>query len=183
MGGGASNRVFAAALVCVGAAVGAVLGDRGIPQPQVASEPSGVDTTTVEGVITVHVGGWVARPGVVQVPAGSIVADAVVLAGGALTGALVDQINLASQLRDGDQVIVPGPESAIAGEGEAGPLSINRADSSSLQTIAGVGPVLADRIVAHREEHGPFDRVEDLLEVPGIGEAKLAAMRDHVRVP
>ena len=181
--GGASTRFVVVALICLGVAAGATLGYRDRPRADFAADSASGEPLVAARIIAIHVGGWVARPGVVKVPDGAIVADALTAAGGALTGALVDRINLAAGLRDGDQVIVPGPGSAFEPEGEAGPLSINRADSSSLQDIPGVGPVLADRIVAYREKHGPFGSVEDLLAVPGIGETKLAAMRDHVRVP
>ncbi len=181
--GGANTRVVVIALICLGVAAGAILGYRDRPRADITAGSTVGESLVPASVIAVHVGGWVARPGVVRVPEGSIVAEALVAAGGALPGAHVDHINLASALRDGDQVIVPGPGAAVAPSGEAGPPSINRADSTSLQDIPGVGPVLADRIVTYREEHGPFESVEDLLEVPGIGEAKLAAMRDHIRVP
>jgi competence protein ComEA len=69
------------------------------------------------------------------------------------------------------------------GVGDDGLIALNQADASVLEDLPGVGPVLAERIVAHREANGPFDTVEDLLEVPGIGEAKLAAMRDSISVP
>ncbi|HJQ90321.1 MAG TPA: helix-hairpin-helix domain-containing protein, partial [Acidimicrobiia bacterium] len=69
------------------------------------------------------------------------------------------------------------------GERDDGLISLNQADASALEELPGVGPVLADRIVAHREANGPFETIEDLLEVPGIGEAKLAAMRDSIAVP
>jgi competence protein ComEA len=64
-----------------------------------------------------------------------------------------------------------------------GLISLNQADAAALEALPGVGPVLAERIIAHREERGPFQSVEDLLEVPGIGEAKLASIRDLVAVP
>ena len=88
----------------------------------------------------------------------------------------------------GDQVQVPGPgtEAPPSGSGVAGSsglISLNRADATALQDLPGVGPVLAERIVAHRDANGPFEAVEDLLDVPGIGETKLAAIRDLVSVP
>lgn len=136
-------------------------------------------------MLEVHVAGWVADPGVVELHEGAIVADAVAAAGGMRRGARADLINLAAPLGDGEQVVVPGPESgdvptAPAGDGV---ISLNRADAGELEGLPGVGPVLADRIVAHREQVGGFERVEDLLQVPGIGESKLAAIRDLIKVP
>ncbi len=135
--------------------------------------------------ITVHVSGAVARPGLVSLPADARIADAVRAAGGALPGAMLSGLNLAAPLADGQQVVVP---SAVAGGAVAagsadGRVHVNVADAADLEGLPGVGPVLAERIVAYRAEHGPFTAVEDLLDVPGIGEAKLAAIRDVVQVP
>jgi competence protein ComEA len=138
--------------------------------------------------MSVHVSGWVVNPGVVTVVQGGIVADAIAAAGGARPGAALDAINLAGPVADGDQVQVPGPGTVAPppASGEAGTpglVSLNRADVTALQELPGLGPVLAQRIVEHREANGPFETVEDLLDVPGIGEAKLAAIRDLVAVP
>jgi competence protein ComEA len=82
---------------------------------------------------------------------------------------------------DGDQIVVP----AVGEPGEVGDglIDLNRATAQELAQLHGIGPVLAERIVAHREEHGPFDSVESLLDVPGIGEAKLALLRSGVSGP
>jgi competence protein ComEA len=120
---------------------------------------------------------------------GAIVADAVTAAGGALQGALLGAVNLARPLTEGEHVQIPGPgdasmpESAAGNDPVDGLIPINQADASALEELPGVGPVLAERIVSHREANGPFESVDDLLEVPGIGEAKLASMRDLIRVP
>jgi competence protein ComEA len=94
-------------------------------------------------------------------------------------------VNLAAPLADGQQLSVPrvsadGEAAAVAGDGR---VRLNLAGVEELETLPGVGPVLAERIVAYRQEHGPFAVVEDLLDVPGIGEGKLAALRDAVLVP
>ena len=135
--------------------------------------------------LTVHVGGWVARPGLVELPTDSRVADAIAAAGGVLPGALTEAINLAEPLIDGTQVIVPGPTADSGADFGAGPaddsrVHLNRATAAELDDLPGIGPVIAERIIAHRTEHGPFRAVEDLLDVPGIGEAKLASLRDLV---
>jgi len=136
--------------------------------------------------VTVHVGGWVARPGLVDLAADARVADAIAAAGGALPGGVTEAINLAEPVIDGMQVLVPGPDTPSVGtEGRAGAtgdgrIHLNRATASELDALPGIGPVIAERIVAHRTEHGPFTAVEDLLDVPGIGEAKLASLRDLV---
>ena len=137
--------------------------------------------------LTVHVSGAVVHPGLVNVPSGARIADVVSAAGGALPDADLRALNLAAPVRDGEQVAVPGQSEAAAVGGGAvdgdGRVRINLADAIELQALPGVGPVLAERIVAHRDERGPFAVVEDLLDVSGIGEGKLASLRDSVVVP
>ena len=159
----------------------------------------GTSAPASSGTIVVHVSGAVANPGVVSVPSGARVADAVAAAGGVDRSADVTAINLAAPLADGDQVVVPqaagsgGGGPAIAGtpsvgvggssaEGTGDKVALNLAGPADLETLPGVGPVLASRIIAHRQANGPFQAVEDLLDVPGIGEATLAGFRDLVVV-
>ena len=141
-------------------------------------------------VIVVHVSGRVARPGLVRVDGSARVGDVIMAAGGALPGARLGEINLAAPVTDGGQVVVPGPGTGarIGGwSGEGGQdrprVSINRATSMELEGVPGLGPVLAARIVDYREASGPFREVEDLLDVAGIGEKKLAALREYIVAP
>lgn len=179
--GSGLNRPVVAALVGAAALLGGLgLGMLGADTATVVEAVG--PRVTVSQLLDVHVAGWVGNPGVVQVPAGSIVADAISAAGGLRPGAGVEAINLAATLADGDQVVVPGPSQAPSVDpAQDGPLSLNRATAGQLQDLPGVGPVLAQRIVDHRDANGRFETVEDLLEVPGIGEAKLAGLRDLVR--
>jgi competence protein ComEA len=133
--------------------------------------------------IVVHVSGAVLDPGVVTVPADSRVLDVVIAAGGATRVADLTRVNLAAAVRDGERVIVPFEGEMEAGSASHAGVDLNAASSTALEQLPGVGPVLAARIVAYRDEHGPFDTVEGLLDVPGIGEAKLAAMRDAIAAP
>ena len=113
--------------------------------------------------------------------AGSRVADAITAAGGASTSANLSAVNLAAPIDDGMQLVVPGmAESADlqAVSANDGRIDINRAGVSGLSDLPGVGAVLAGRTVAYREKNGPFAAVEDLLDVSGIGEGKLAAIRE-----
>ena len=184
------ERTWKLGLSLAGAAV-VVGGWLGSVQKTPAPAPSGRVTIPVSapsGTIRVHVAGWVASPGVVSVPDDALVADAVAAAGGLRAGAFADAINLAAPVSAGAQIVVPGPDGSGATNegapgGGGGPISINHANASDLESLPGVGPVLAARIVAHRDRNGPFETVEDLLEVPGIGEAKLAALRDLITVP
>jgi competence protein ComEA len=149
-----------------------------------------VDTVdTVEAkpdmMLTVHVSGAVLEPGVVVVPAGSRVADALAAAGGARHDADLSSINLAATIGDGDLVTVPSivTRGPVAQQPAVTGTDINRASASQLEELPGVGPVLAESIVEYRNENGPFAEVEDLLDVSGIGEAKLAGMRDDIVAP
>lgn len=181
MGDGPSRTGFVVALIAmaVAAGVGAGFLSRAPSPPEYAASPR---STIDRGMVDVHVAGWVVSPGVVTVRQGAIVAEAIEAAGGLKVGARPDSLNLASVVGQGDQILVPGPEADTTPGGERdGLLSINQATASELQALPGVGPVLAERIVAYRNDNGLFDRLEDLLEVPGIGETKLAAMRDLVR--
>ena len=154
------------------------------------------------GEVTVHVRGRIARPGVVTLPAGSRVVDAIEAAGGVKAGASIGALNLARLLVDGEQVAVgvrgeKGDPSGIpagvtdagsSGGPEGGPsgggalLDLNAATASELEELPGIGPVLAERIVQWREDNGRFTDVEVLGEVSGIGDALMAQLRPLVRV-
>lgn len=176
----AAFMALAVVAVSIGGLMGRVSGP-GVPGPSttvhVSTEPPSPDT------VRVHVSGMVVAPGVVDVPSDAIVADAIDAAGGLLPEAVVDHINLAAPVSAGGQIVVPGPEDQSPSNPGAGDglLSLNRATPGELESLPGVGPVLAERIVSFREESGGFETVEDLLEVPGIGEAKLGAIRDLVQ--
>lgn len=131
------------------------------------------------GDVVVDVVGEVRRPGVVRLPLGSRVIDAVDAAGGLRPGARA-VVNLARLLVDGEQIVVGG--SGVGGHAATttadGRVNINTATASTIEQLPGVGPVLAERIVDYREQHGPFRQVRDLLDVPGIGDAKFAQLSD-----
>jgi len=142
--------------------------------------------------LRIHVAGAVAHPGIVELAPGARVAQAIEAAGGTLEGANPDGVNLAAALEDGDQVRVPWLSPAT-GEAAAGPapgapetpgavVNLNTATLAELDRLPGIGPSLAREILAYREAHGAFASVDDLLLVPGIGPAKLAALRDCVRI-
>jgi competence protein ComEA len=133
--------------------------------------------------ITVHVSGAVRRPGLVEIPSDARVADVVVAAGGASADADLAAVNLAGSVVDGARIVVPWRSGGAEGADGPGPIRVNQATVAELEAIPGVGPVLAARIVDHREAHGPFTVVEDLLDVAGIGEGKLAAIREDVAIP
>lgn len=181
--------MVALAVATVALVAGAWLG-RGLApvDPGPTLTPATVGYVSAD-LLVVHVSGWVASPGLVELPGGARLGDAIAAAGGVRPGAALASVNLAQILSDGQQVVVPRPgtgESQVAADGSAptdGKVRVNQATADELERLPGVGPVLAERIVAHREEMGPFETVEDLLAVSGIGEAKLASIRDFVVVP
>ena len=134
--------------------------------------------------VVVSVGGRVPRPGLLRLPAGSRVDDAVRAAGGALPGADLGALNLARRLVDGEQIQVGVPQSAVA-PGASGPaalLDLNGATLQQLDALPGIGPVLAQKVLDWRTEHGRFGSVDQLREVPGIGESKYAELKGKVGV-
>lgn len=183
------------ALVVVGAAVlaGALFAHaRARPvelgaAPAAPAEVAAASPSAAPAPVVVHVAGAVRSPGVYELAAGARVWDAVQAAGGPVADAEVDAINLARPLGDGERIYVPrrgeGPPGAGgAGGGDGGPLDLNTATAAQLETLPGIGPVLAARIVDYREQHGRFRSVRDLLKVAGIGPKKFASIEPHVRV-
>ena len=148
-----------------------------LPSPGAAPAPA------VEVVVDVQ--GKVRRPGVVRLPAGSRVLDALRAAGGPRPGVPTTSLNLARQLADGEQVVLdPGAAvgSPTVGAAGGGPVNLNTASLEDLDGLPGVGPVLAQRILDWRSEHGRFSAVEELQEVPGIGPSTYADLKDRVSV-
>jgi competence protein ComEA len=141
--------------------------------------------------VTVHVAGAVRRPGVYRLAPRSRVVDAVRRAGGVRRRADLSALNLAARVEDGRQVVVPlrAAPGAPASGGAAGagaapevPIDLNTATPEQLDELDGIGPGMAGAILEYREEHGGFGSVEELGQVPGIGEKRLAALREKVRV-
>jgi competence protein ComEA len=134
----------------------------------------------------VHVAGAVRRPGLMRVPAGSRVAVALERAGGPTRRADLTAVNLAARLQDGQQIVVPAAghvgraaaadSAAAAGSAEA-PVHLSTATVEQLDGIDGIGPTLAERIIEYRDAHGGFRSIQELGEVEGIGEKRLATLR------
>jgi competence protein ComEA len=139
--------------------------------------------------VTVDVAGAVEKPGVYRLSSAQRVEDALERAGGPTRRADLSQINRAAKLEDGRQILVPARASkSIAAAAPSGatapdqPVNLNTATLEQLDTLDGVGPATAQKILDFRTEHGGFGSVEELDQIPGIGEKRLAALRDRVRV-
>lgn len=153
--------------------------------------------TPAPAELWVHVAGAVVAPGLYELGPSARVADAISAAGGVLVTADLDRVNLAAALHDGQRLWVPvegeepppvvaGVSPSGAGAAGSGPapdgaaIDVNTADAALLESLPGVGPATAAAIIAHRDQRGPFATVDQLLDVRGIGPAKLAALRDLV---
>jgi competence protein ComEA len=135
----------------------------------------------------VHVAGEVRRPGVYRVAAGARAIEAIRRAGGPTGRADLSALNLAAPVQDGQQVLIPAraPRAGGGGVGEggaagAGPVSLSSATEEDLERLDGIGPTIAARIVEWRRAHGGFASIDQLLDVPGIGPARLEALRAQV---
>jgi competence protein ComEA len=168
---------------------------RSLPSPvevrasTVPPTPAPGATPSPETVLLVDVAGWVRRPGVYQFAEGARVIDAIDAAGGARPGALLQSLNLAAPLVDGTQILVPREGAAppdgsvVVGPGVvAGLVNVNTATPAELETLPGIGEVIAQAIVDHRTDNGPFTSVDQLLDVSGIGDATLESIRELVTV-
>lgn len=148
--------------------------------------PAESPVTPTSDELIVHVAGEVHDPGIVTLPAGSRVIDAIQGAGGATDNAQLDALNLAAHIHDGDYVLVPDrsaqppaagqPPGAAAAPGSPATINLNTADSAALETLPGVGPATAAKILQHREQHGPYTALTDLEAVSGIGPSTLARL-------
>ena len=180
---------------------------RSLPKPvAVQAGPAAPATTGASGVapvsgspapspvpLFVDVAGWVRQPGVYEFATGQRVIDAVEAAGGARPGADLTALNLAAPLTDGTQILVPKAGAAPAGTGGTVPgtvtgtdggtlVNINTADATALETLDGVGEVIAAAIVEYRTQNGPFTSVDQLEDVSGIGPSTMEGIRDSVTV-
>lgn len=176
--------VLALAVVGVLAAVLAgvvLLRSRPSALPLAAPTVTGsVTSTTSAGGLIVDVAGKVRHPGLVRLPMGARVDDALRAAGGALPGVPTVELNLARKLADGEQVLVG--VAVAGGPSGSGLLNLNTATVSDIDGLPGIGPVLAQRIIDWRTEHSRFASVDQLREVSGIGESKYAALKAKVTV-
>ncbi|HEY8083538.1 MAG TPA: ComEA family DNA-binding protein [Solirubrobacterales bacterium] len=181
----------AVALLLVGARAIRAEGSGGASFAPASAEPSSGGNFSLQsgssGDVVVDVAGAVQRPGVYRLPSGARVIDAVDRAGGPASGALLEAINRAAKLTDGQQVVVPDRVSMAATAGAAGaaiqdvPISLGGATVEQLDTIEGIGPVTAQKIVEYRDLHGGLASVEQLDELSGIGPATMESLRTRLQ--
>jgi competence protein ComEA len=155
--------------------------------PVLPARASSAPAAATPKLLVVDVVGAVRRPGLVQLAEGSRVADAIARAGGLRRGAERAGVNFAAPVSDGQQVVVPQRGAAVAagaGAGSAaastGPVSLSSATAEQLDTLPGVGPVTAEKIVAYRQQHGAFRSVDELDAISGIGPSRIANLRGLV---
>ena len=197
--------------LAVGVFVGIIVGVGGMtlskqvqPAPIVIVPPEPTTTpeaTATPGPIRVFVNGQVAQPAVYELPPGSLVESAIEAAGGFTEEADTAVVNLAQPLSDGVQVYVPSEEEDVpvpltvvskpntspamvsaGGSTAVGLININTATIEELDTLPGIGPSTAQKIIEYRESNGPFAAIENIMDVTGIGEAKFAKIKDQITV-
>jgi len=183
------RRLLAAGLLCAVAVLLALrhLGGHAAAAPLVVAPlaPHAARVAPAARPLMVDVAGAVRRPGLYRFELGSRVADAIARAGGLARRAERTAVNLAAPLADGEQVLVaargsPSVGAAGAPSGTTGPVSLSSATAEQLDTLPGVGPVTAQKIIEYRQAHGPFTSVDGLDAIPGIGPARLADLRPLV---
>ena len=171
-----------------------------IPSAQ-ESEPISLsaEDDVEKGICIIHIAGAVKQPGVYQLEQGKRIIDAVKIAGGQAEEANLDAINLAAQLYDGQKIMIPfisdansnnlsrtlgiveTPPSSM-NSGNSSLLNLNSAEARQLENLPGIGSVLADRILEYRKDHGMFRTMEEVMNVPGIGEKKFESMKEFITV-
>ncbi len=165
---------------------GVLLWRQPAPAPIQVLEPTPRPTRT-PAVLVVYVSGAVVRPDVYTLAESSRLKDALLAAGGPSPEADLSALNLALALQDGQQVHVPAVGEAPPPAGPqpqaAGALDVNAATAAELENLPGIGPVLAERIISYRRDHGHFAAVESLVHVPGIGPAAMEKIKPYVQVP
>ena len=175
-----ATAIRALAAVAVLIAIGAgLIAWRARPSVEPVA-PSPLTASAQPDVVVVAVAGRVVRPGLISLPSGARVADALDAAGGPLPGTDLSTLNLARKVVDGELITVG--VSAPSGSSGGGLVNLNTATLEQLQTLPGVGPVLAQRIMEYRERHGGFASVADLRQVTGIGDARYDELKSLVTV-
>jgi len=167
------------------------------PRPSISSSTTGnmvptASATPTASTVVVDVAGKVLHPNIYTLPSGSRAADAITAAGGALKGVSLTDINLAHIVVDGEQIVVGAPPVVVSsskgggstkrGKSSTAIVNINTATASGLEVLAGVGPVMAGKIIAYRNAHGKFTSIDGIAKVPGFGKAKFEIVKSQLRI-
>ena len=185
------KQLFVLMIILLAAVGGTYYGLYSEEQAVVLDAAATADSGPPKQEITVYVTGAVNKPGLVNVPEGARAAEAVNACGGLLPTADSEKINMAQSLKDGQQLKVPektgtnsktdsGKADKTKGTDSGEKVNINTADEKALDTLPGVGPAMAKRIIEYRESEGAFQSIEDIKKIRGIGEAKFAKMKDKI---
>lgn len=156
--------------------------------PRVVASPPAPPAPPAPSLIVVHLSGEVIAPGVYQLPVGSRIDDAVKAAGGVTPTGDVHRVNLAARLADGQQIVIPrksdqaGPNAVALASPGPSRVNVNAATVAELDGLPGVGPVTAQRIVAYRQQHGPFTSIEQLREAKLVNQATFDKIRDLIAI-
>ena len=185
------KQLFVLMITLLAQASGTYYGLYSEEQAVVLDAAATAESSSPKQEITVYVTGAVNKPGLVKVPEGARAAEAVNACGGLLPTADGEKINMAQSLKDGQQLKVPektgtngktdsGKTDKSKGADSGEKVNINTADEKALDTLPGVGPAMAKRIIEYRESEGAFQSIEDIKKIRGIGEAKFAKMKDKI---
>ena len=183
--------IIVAAIAAAAGGVALFLRDGDDGEPVRIVSPPTVSAVEIreEAELKAYVTGAVRRPGLYTIHEGDRLADLIDLAGGITEDADMQAVNLAVRVNDQDHWTVPTvgestvvPANAVSAESTNGKVDINTANAKLLETLPGIGETRAQAIIQHREEHGPFRRVDDIVAVPGIGATTLEGLRDLVEV-
>jgi competence protein ComEA len=176
-------------ILFVGAVIGGYFFLRPAPRPESVFHPAEEPIADEPLQLTVYVTGAVDHPGVIRLEEGGRIIDAIEEAGGPLPEADLESLNLAQIVQDGQKILVPrlgetanGEPLSTGGTGVGALVNINLAGQRELEELPGIGPTLAERIVAYREKKGGFKNVDELKQVSGIGEKKFEEIHDLVEI-
>lgn len=177
-------------LVLALAALGGTMYGSYAGQQAIALDEGTSENAAAPRTVVVYVTGEVKKPGLVTLTEGQRVADAVNAVGGVIETADIERVNMAALLEDGMQIRVPErigrdaehPRNTQSGKTASGQINLNTASEKELQELPGIGPAMSARIIEYRETNGPFQSIDDVKKVRGIGNAKFEKMKDKVTV-
>lgn len=191
---GAKKRVLfiaVLAVIIIGGSCYAYWQKNSVPESIVtpANVPASTDKSLRQGELTVYISGAVMQPGVIKVQTGTRIIDVINTAGGLAQGADVGKLNLAQAVKDGMHIQVPGGKlaiqntpNAVSVQAVSGKVNINTADKKELDSLPGIGPTIAQRIIDYRQANGPFKELDHIKNVSGISDSKYSKLKDKITI-